>query len=111
MRGNISLNWQTASKHFFGQPQNLFKGIRNSPFTRGLPPSKILQQSATAKVFKKAIAYDGIFESSFENENENENENEELKKALQNIWRNGWLHAEMSGYDVRYVFPSHIHRW
>jgi len=105
MRENITLDWQTTSKHLFGQPLNLFERIRNSPFTRGLPPSKILQQSATARVFKKAIACDGIFESSFENENE------EVKKALQNIWRNGWLHAEMSEYDVRYVFPSHIHRW
>jgi hypothetical protein len=105
MRRNISLDWQIASKHFLGHPQNLFESIHNSPFTRGLPPSKILQQSATARIFKKAIAYDGIFESSFENGNE------ELRKTLQNIWRNGWLHAEKSEYDVRYVFPSHIHRW
>src|SRR5271155_1066650 len=62
---------------------DLFELIRNSPFTRGLPPSKILQQSATAGVFENAIACDGIFESSFKNK--------ELKEALQNIWHNGWL--------------------
>ena len=74
-------------------------------FTRGLPKSEILQDSATASVFKWAIAYDGISESEFENENE------EFNNALQNIWRNGWLHAEKSKSGVRYVFASEIHRW
>ena len=105
MRENITLDWQTTSKHLFGQPLKLFNRIRGSPFTRGLPTREILQQSATARVFKKAIAEDGIFKSDFENENE------ELQNALKNVWRNGWLHAEKSNDDVRYVFASKIHRW
>ena len=105
MRKNISIDWQTASKLLFDQPLKLFKYISDYPFTRGLPTSIILQRSATARVFKKAIADDGIFESSFENENK------ELKEALQNVWRNGWLHAEESQFDIRYVFATQIHRW
>jgi hypothetical protein len=105
MRQNISLDWSTASKYLFGQPQNLFDCVRGLPFTKGLPPPNILQQRVTARIFKKAIACDGIFESSFANGNE------DLRNALQNIWRNGWLHAEMSGHRVRYVFASRIHRW
>ena len=105
MRRNISLDWETVRKHLFGQPQSLFECIRNTPFTRGLPPSDILQKAPTARVFKMAITCNEIFESSFKNENE------ESKKALENIWHNGWLHAEKSKYDVRYVFPTYIHRW
>jgi hypothetical protein len=103
MRRNISLDLQTTSKHLFGQPLNLFECIRGYPFTRGLPKSKILQHSATARVFKTAIACDGISEPNFKDD--------ELKKALENIWRNGWLHAQESNNDVRYVFASTIHRW
>ena len=105
MRRNISLDLQTTSKHLFGQPLNLFERIRDYPFTRGLPKSKILQHSATARVFKTAIACDGISEPNFMDENK------ELKETLEKIWRNGWLHAQESNNDVRYVFASTIHRW
>jgi hypothetical protein len=103
VRENITLDWQTASKHLFDQPLKLLKCISGYPFARGVPPSRILQRSAVATVFKNAIACNGIFESSFENK--------ELKKALQNIWRNGWLHAEKSNNDVRYIFATQVHRW
>jgi hypothetical protein len=105
MRSNISLDSQAISKHLFSQPLTLCKYLRGSPFTRGLPPLAILQHSITARVFKKAIAEDGIVsEANFENESEE-------CKVLQHIWRNGWLHAEGSGFDIRYVFATQIHRW
>ena len=84
---------------------HLFQFIRNSPFARGLPGPETLQDSDVARVFKKAIADDGIFKSDFKNENE------ELKNALENICRHGWLHAEESNNDVRYVFASKMHLW
>ena len=104
MRSNISLDLQTTSKHLLSQPLKLFKYIDNSAFSRGLPTLEVLQRSIVAKVFKKAVACQGIFESDFENE-------EELKKTLHYIWRNGWLHAERSNHGVRYVFASNIHHW
>jgi hypothetical protein len=61
-----------------------------------------MQQSAVARVFKKAIASDGVTTSDFEGEE---------KTALEKIWRNGWLHEKTSNNDPRYVFPSKIHRW
>lgn len=104
MQENITLDWQTTSKHLFNQPLKLFNRIRDSPFTRGLPTREILQQSATARVFKKAIAEDGIVKRGVEKESEE-------FKALQDIWRNGWLHAAQSKIGVRYIFATQIHRW
>ena len=105
MRRNISLDIQNTNKHLFSQPLYLFQHIRGTAFTRGLPKLEILQDSTTARVFKRAIADDGIPKSDFENETKG------LKNALENIWRNGWLHAEKSDSDVRYIFASKIHRW
>ena len=105
MRRKISIDWQTASKHLFTQPLKFFECIRGYPFTRGLPKGEELQDNATASVFKRAIACNGIFESSMRNENE------ELQNALRKIWRNGWLHAENTINDVRFVFASQIHHW
>ena len=105
MRRKISLDSQTISKYFFGKSLNLFKYLFGSPFTRGLPSLEKLQHSTTARVFKKAIAEDGILSKS-----DFENEGEEFE-VLENIWRNGWLHAEKQKIGVRYVFPTQIHRW
>ena len=105
MRKKISLDLQTAYDHLLGQPLKLFKYVHGIAFTRGLPPSNILQDSVTASIFKKAIMDDGISDSNYKNENK------ELRNALQNIWHNGWLHAEKSNNDVRYVFASNIHHW
>ena len=99
------LDSKTVYKHLFNQPQSLFKYAYGTAFTRGLPKPEILQDSATARVFKEAIAYNRISEFNFKNENK------ELKDALWNIWRNGWLHAEKSKHDVCYVFATEIHRW
>jgi hypothetical protein len=105
MRRNIPLDWETTNNHLFSQPQNLFASIDKSPFTRGLPPSEILQSSAVARVFKKAIAEDGIVVQSSLGKKSEDHE------TLQSIWRNGWLHAEMSQGGIRYVFATQIHRW
>jgi hypothetical protein len=70
-----------------------------------LPSSNILQKNAVARVFKKAIAYDGISGSDFEDKDEGSRE------ALEKIWRNGWLHAEQLNNGTSYVFASKIHRW
>lgn len=70
-----------------------------------MPELEILQDSDTARVFKKAVACDGIFKSSLKDEDE------KFKNALENIWRNGWLHAEESDNGVRYIFASGVHRW
>lgn len=105
MRRGVSIDWLTTSKILFSQPLKFFQYVSGYPFTRGLPPSKILQHSATARVFKTAIACNGIYESSFETRSE------ELKQALRNIWSNGWLHAEKSNDDIHFIFASQIHRW
>ena len=105
MRRKVSLDSQIMRKYFFGQAPNLFKYLFGSPFTRGLPSLKVLQHDATARVFKNAIAEDGILSQS-----DFENESEEFK-VLKNIWRNGWLHAEQQKVSVRYVFATQIHRW
>ncbi|PYI09961.1 hypothetical protein BO78DRAFT_435397 [Aspergillus sclerotiicarbonarius CBS 121057] len=95
----------TASKILFSQPLKFFRIVRHYPFTRGLPRSNTLQRSAFARVFKAAIACNGISESSLWTESE------ELKDALLNICRNGWLHAEETDDDTHYIFASQIHRW
>lgn len=99
------LDLQATYEHLLSQPLNLLQLIRNSVFARGLPRPKILQDSATARVFKTAIACDGVSDSDFKNENG------ELRNALENIWHNGWLHAETSADGFHYVFASKIHRW
>lgn len=99
------MDLQTVNKHLFDQPQLLFERIRGYPFVRGLPRSEALQDSATARVFKKAVAENGIGSNSiFEYGSEE-------YKALQNIWSNGWLHAEKSQFGDRYVFATQVHRW
>lgn len=99
------LHWLTTSKALFSDPKQLFQSLQKLPFARGLPPLRIIQQPDAASVLKKAIACDGIYESSFENRVP------DLKKALEYIWMNGWLHAEKSDSDVHFVFASQIHRW
>ena len=66
---------------------------------------EMLQCSAVAMVFKKAIAEDGIFVKPYVVKKREEHE------TLLYIWRNGWLHAEMSQGGIRYVFATQIHRW
>jgi len=105
VRRKISLDSQTITEYFFGQSLNLFKYLVGSPFTRGLPSPEKLRHSTTARVFKEAIAEDGILLKS-----DYENESEEFE-VLEKIWRNGWLHAEKQKFGVRYVFPTQIHRW
>jgi hypothetical protein len=105
MRKQTPLNLQTVREHLLGQPLTFFRELGNSPFTRGLPPVNILQNTVVARIFKRAIACDGIYQSDFMKENK------ESKATLEKIWRNGWLHADMSNNDVRYVFASTIHRW
>ncbi|KAL3454962.1 hypothetical protein BJX64DRAFT_273180 [Aspergillus heterothallicus] len=105
VRNDVAISWATASSILFGQPLKFFEYIKGYPFTRGLPPSVILQDHYAATVFKAAIACDGIYQSKFETKSE------ELKQALKMIWRSGWLHAERSDNDIRYVFASQIHRW
>jgi hypothetical protein len=102
---NILLDSQTTSKHLFGRPLEFFERIHDYPFTKGLPKSTTLLHSATARVFKKAIAEDGISGCDLMRENE------EFQEAHDNIWRNGWLHAERSKPGYRYVFATQIHRW
>ncbi|KAI9045925.1 uncharacterized protein KD926_005868 [Aspergillus affinis] len=75
------------------------------PFSRGLPPLKILQIPTITSVLKEAIARDGLYQSRFLNKSE------KLQKALQNILANGWLHAENSDGDEQFIFASQIHRW
>ena len=106
MRKNILLDSQTTNKHFFGEPQNLFRSIYRTPFARGLPQPQMLRRTDIAEVFKKAIAEDGIIvDPRFEQVKSNE------FQTLQSIWRNGWLHAETSEVGVRYVFATQLHRW
>jgi hypothetical protein len=83
IRRNIPLDLQNTRKHLFSRPLNLFQLIRGSAFTRGLPKPDISQDSAATKVFKKAIADNGIRKSDLKNENKN------WVKALHDIWFNG----------------------
>ena len=69
IRRNIPLDLQNTRKHLFNRPLNLFQLIRGSAFTRGLPKPDISQDSAATKVFKKAIADNGIRGSDLKNEN------------------------------------------
>ncbi|KAL4814738.1 hypothetical protein BDW67DRAFT_176907 [Aspergillus spinulosporus] len=99
------MNWSTTRKALFSDPKEFFKSLQNLPFARGLPPSRIIQQPGPASILKKAVACDGIYESSFKNKGA------DLKKDLAYIWANGWLHAEKSDDDIHFVFASQIHRW
>ncbi|RWR00272.1 hypothetical protein C8Q69DRAFT_454331 [Paecilomyces variotii] len=57
------------SKILFSQPL-FFKRISGYPFTRGLSPSDISQRGATARVFKTAVAGNGIYPSCFKTKNQ-----------------------------------------
>lgn len=58
------------SKILFSQPVEFFKRISGYPFTRGLSPSDKLQRGATARVFKTAVAGNGIYPSCFKTKNQ-----------------------------------------
>ncbi|RAL10077.1 uncharacterized protein BO97DRAFT_147771 [Aspergillus homomorphus CBS 101889] len=82
----------------------LLERIRNTGFARGLPKRKVLQDPIVNGVLKKAVLLSsGLTTSSF-----NKNPDEQL--ALRYIWRKGWLHAQKTGDDTRYVFPTDFHR-
>ncbi|KAF7590389.1 hypothetical protein BBP40_002890 [Aspergillus hancockii] len=102
--GLIAYTWLSMCKVLFSDPQQFFKDILGSQFTRGLPSLESPRQSGIVLVFKAALPCDGISKSS------HEKEDEEFQKAPVHIWRNGWFHAEQSHGEVRVVFTTQIHR-
>ncbi|BCR93607.1 uncharacterized protein AKAW2_10653S [Aspergillus luchuensis] len=105
VRNRRPLEWQTISTAFFSDPMGFFRCLRSLPFSRGLPPARILQIPNVAAVLKAAVASDGILTSSFAGTSK------EAQEGLEHILANGWLHAEICDGGERYIFASQIHRW
>lgn len=88
----------------FSHPKILFRLLRNTPFCRGLPRDRVLEDKDIARTLKTAVACEEVSENSFE---------KALHAKLDIVWRNGWLHSEKGRKTTHtvYKFASVMHRW
>ncbi|KAL2819013.1 hypothetical protein BDW59DRAFT_175000 [Aspergillus cavernicola] len=110
MRQKIIINRQMACESLFSDPLAFFKAMKGKCFTKGLPESKDLGESAIYHIFTTASDEHVFFVDSFCETDRGDSR----RQAVEKTWRNGWLQAEYPETnfgDLSLVFATEIHRW
>ncbi|KAL2014810.1 hypothetical protein VTN00DRAFT_2335 [Thermoascus crustaceus] len=59
-RHNPQFELETVRENLFNHPGKLFRYLKDTPFTRGMPKADILQLQSVVTVFKRAVACDEV---------------------------------------------------